>query len=537
MKCLLFFSLLLLSWHSPPREDQLSKLNSFDLVVIGGGATGAGIALEATARGHSVLLVDRGDFACETSSKSTKLVHGGVRYLEKAIKNRDKQQYELVTEALQERGNLFEMAPYAVRPIAIVTPIYKMSEVPYMWLGLKIYDWIAKEARIDKSRFLSASKVKEQFPYIKKKGLKGGVLYYDGQFNDTRLNIATILTAVEMGAVALNYMEMVELIKDEEQVCGVELQDKLTNQKYFVQADVVINATGPFSDHIREMDGALVPRIRPSSGTHIVIDRKYTGPSQGILIPKTEDGRLLFFLPWQGMTVAGTTDHPTDVCEKPLPHKDDVDYILAHINRYLEEEVTEIYSVWTGLRPLVMNPTEESTQNICRSHQIEVSNSGLISVLGGKWTTFRKMAEDAVDRAFGEANRGQKIQLVGSEGYDETAISRLHTETGIDIDTCDRLIQSYGMRAFEVVKLSENLQTARVLWACREEYARTIMDVMSRRHRLAFLNADQADLLIESVADVMQSEFRWSEEEKIRQISEARSELKRFRPGFSRESV
>ncbi|MCH9610707.1 MAG: Aerobic glycerol-3-phosphate dehydrogenase [Chlamydiales bacterium] len=528
MKKLLLLSLLLVGWHAPSREAQINRLHSFDLVIIGGGATGSGIALEAAARGRSVLLVERGDFASQTSSKSTKLVHGGVRYLEKAIKKRDRQQYDLVKEALQERGTLFEMAPFAVRPLAIVTPLYKLREIPYMWTGLKIYDWIAKEASIEKSRFLSAKKIKEQFPYIKQKGLKGGVIYYDGQFNDTRLNMAVVLSAVQQGAVALNYMEATSLIKKKGVVCGVELKDKLSGEHFFVQSDVVINATGPFSDEVRKMDGAIVPRIRPSSGTHIVLDRKYVPEDAGILIPKTEDGRLLFFLPWQGMTIAGTTDHPTSCSENPRPHAEDVAYILEHVNRYLEEEVTQVHAVWTGLRPLVTDPRESSTANICRNHQVEVSDSGLISVMGGKWTTFRKMAEDAVDRAFGGQSQTATMQIIGSEGYDELAHERLAKVSGIDLETCDRLLQAYGMRAFEVVKQADQLLSAQVIWACREEYAQTIMDVMARRTRLAFLNAKQAQLLIENVADIMQDELGWSEAHKQNQIEQAHSEILSF---------
>ncbi len=528
VKIVALLSLLLMAWHAPPREEQLSKLHDFDLVVIGGGATGAAIALDAICRGYSVLLVDRGDFASQSSSKSTQLVHGGVRYLEKAIKKRDRKQLGLVATALLERGTLFDMAPFAVRPIAIVTPIYKLSHIPYYWFGLKLYDWMAKDARIDRSRFLSASRVKEQFPYIKSRGLKGGIVYYDGQFNDTRLNIAVILTAVELGAVSLNYVEAISLIKQDGRVCGVDLVDRLTNQRYRVKAEVVINATGLFADELRKMDGALIPRIRTSSGTHIVLDPKYVPADAGILIPQTADRRQLFFLPWQGMTIAWTTDHPSEVSEDPRPHEEDVAYILKHINAYLNEEIKEVHAVWTGLRPLISEVHETETTTLYHDHLIEISDSGLISVMGGKWITFRKMAEDAIDRAFGGTSQTGFLQLIGSEGYDENAAERLQQEKQLDWATSDRLIQSYGMRAFEMTKLADQLLTAQVMWACREEYARTIMDVMARRTRLAFLNVTQADLLIENVAEVMQKELSWSDGEREEQIAAARLEIGSF---------
>jgi len=525
MKFLPFLAVFLIAWHAPHREEQIAKLDSFDLVVIGGGAAGAGVALDAVSRDRSVLLIDRGDFASQTSSKTTKLVHGGVRYLEKAVKKRDRKEFGLVTEALHERGTLFEMAPYAVRPIAIVTPLYNWRDLPYVWFGLKLYDWIAKKAHIEKSRFLSAKKVEEKFPYIRKKGLKGGMLYYDGQFNDSRLNMSVVLTAVEKGAVALNYMEVIGLIKREGKVCGVELVDKINGERHRVRAEVVINATGPFADRIREMDGALLPRICASSGTHIVLDPKYVPLDAGILIPKTADGRLLFFLPWQGMTIVGTTDHPAKVVENPLPYEEDVAYLLEHLNHYLEEEVKEVSAVWTGQRALITDLEDSETANLCRDHQIEVSDSGLISVIGGQWTTFRKVAEDAVDRAFGGTSQTAFLQLIGSEGYDERAVAKLQKETGLDFGTCDRLIQSYGMRAFEMVKLSDQLIKAQVIWACREEYARTVMDVLARRTGLAFLNAAQADLMIESVAEVMQAELGWNEAQREKQVKAARLEI------------
>lgn len=524
MKVLAWLALLLVAWHPPAREDQLSHLQSFDMVIIGGGATGAGIALDAASRGRSVLLVDRGDFSSQTSSKSTKLVHGGVRYLEKAVKNLDKKQYALVKEALKERGTLFDIAPFAVRPLAIVTPIYKWREVPYYWAGLKFYDYVAKEASIEKSRFLSPKQVKERIPFIRQKGLKGGVVYYDGQFNDTRLNITIILSAVQRGAVALNYVEAVDLVKVDGKVCGVWLEDRLTGKRYKVSSEVVVNATGPFSDTIRKMDGAQRTMIRPSSGTHIVLDAKYMPTDAGILIPKTKDERLLFLLPWQGMTVAGTTDHCTELTDNPLPHDDDVQYILDHINEYLDEEVTEVKAVWTGLRPLVLDPRVEDTSKLCREHVVQVSDSGLISVMGGKWTTYRKMAEDAVDAAFGPGSQTAALPLLGAEGYTEKAPYLLHEKTGYDLPRCERLIQAYGMSAFEVVEIGEER------FAVRHEYARTISDVLLRRTRAGFLDAQAALDKVDEVAKICQEELWWSDEEMQEQKVAAIAEIQQFLP-------
>ncbi len=510
----------------PSRQDQLKQLEErvFDVLVVGGGATGVGVALEAATRGLSVLLVERHDFASQTSSKSTKLAHGGVRYLEKAVLNLDRKQYQLVKDALKERGTLFKMAPYTVKPLQIVTPIYKFFKLPYMWIGLKVYDFISSDSKIAPSRYVSSKKIREIFPSIKTKGLVGGVTYYDGQFNDTRLNMMALLTAMREGAYALNYMALTSFQKKEGKITGAIVQDQLRDKKYSIQCRAVINATGPFSDLIRQMDDpAIKPLIRHSSGTHILLDRELTSKGLGMLIPKTRDGRVLFMLPWEGSTLVGTTDTRTGLTDDPKPSESEKDYLLSYCEDYFDTPLSQkdIKASWTGLRPLVRNPSVENTSKLCRDHLIEVSDSGLVSIMGGKWTTFRKMSQDTIDRAVSEGllkaekSNSENIVLLGGEDYTENSCSELQQQTGLDLDICEHLISSYGTLAFEVVAAgsTERIQKeypyiqAEVTWAIEKEYAQNLGDILHRRIRLAFLDTQKTVDSIAQVEQLMQTSF------------------------------
>ncbi len=504
----------------PSRQDQLEQLEErvFDVLVVGGGATGVGVALEAATRGLTVLLVERHDFASQTSSKSTKLAHGGVRYLEKAVLNLDRKQYQLVKDSLKERGTLFKMAPFTVKPLQIVTPVYKFFQLPYMWIGLKVYDFISSSSKIAPSRYVSSKKIREIFPSIKTKGLVGGVSYYDGQFNDTRLNMMALLTAMREGAYALNYMALTSFQKEEGKISGAILQDQLKDKKYSIQCKAVINATGPFSDLIRQMDDpAIDPLISHSSGTHILLDRKLTSKGLGMLIPKTSDGRVLFMLPWEGSTLVGTTDTLTTLTDDPKPTQNELDYLLTYCEEYFDTPLSQknIKASWTGLRPLVRNPNVEDTSKLCRDHLIEVSDSGLVSIMGGKWTTFRKMAEDTIDRAAleglvkAEKSDTENIVLLGGEDYTENTYFELQRQTGLDLDICEHLVGSYGTLAFEVVAAGSTARIqeeypyiqAEVIWAVEKEYAQNLSDILHRRIRLAFLDTQKT---LDSIAQVEQ---------------------------------
>lgn len=377
------------------REKNLFRLESsnFDILIIGGGSAGLGAAVDAASRGLKVALVERSDFASQTSSRSTKLLHGGVRYLEQlamslAMKLKfDSVLFNLIQDALREREIVLKIAPHLTRSLAIITPLYKTWEVPYYWIGLKVYDALAgKSNTLPGSRFISAKELAKNFPKLETKNLKGGVLYYDGQFNDTRMAIAMAKTAQELGVALANYVSVIDLKKDNSQIVGVQANDQLTNKRFEIKASVVINATGPFTDDIRKMDDPEIrPMISASSGTHIVLPSNFVAPDKGILIPKTDDGRILFILPWEQHTLIGTTDQKARIVEDPKAPNEDIDFILSQSEKYFNVKISrkDVLSHWTGLRPLVADPDSPNTAQLARDHVIQVSPSKLITIAGG----------------------------------------------------------------------------------------------------------------------------------------------------------
>lgn len=410
----------MLPWSAPTRAEQLDRLQSeeFDVVVIGGGCVGAGVAWEAATRGLKVALVERDDFAAGTSGRSTKLIHGGIRYLEAAFMKLDKSMYDLVTEALAERAHLLNAAPYMAHPLATLIPVYKWWEIPYMWAGAKVYDIIAGSRRaVPSSYYISREEALYQFPMLSPEGLKGGIVYYDGQHNDTRMNLMIALTAAQAGAAVANYTEVTDILKDEAgRSVGVVVKDvagKLSTGKeskpIAIRAKSVVNATGCFGDAIRTMDNPkAVPLIQGASGVHLILPDHFSPDNMGLIIPKTTDGRVLFFLPWEGSTICGTTDSPAGIEMEPRPTEEEVSFIVDECNRYLSRKIekSDVKAAWSGIRPLIKDPSKlklgpdgkpAGTSQLTRSHIVEVSPSGMVSILGGKWTTYRKMAEEAVD--------------------------------------------------------------------------------------------------------------------------------------------
>lgn len=332
----------------PTRCELLKSLKEtpeFDILVIGGGATGCGVALDAATRGLNTALLEMDDFASGTSSRSTKLIHGGVRYLQKAILRFDREQYRMVKDALQERANLLHIAPHLASSLPIMLPLYRWWQVPYYWFGIKVYDFVAGNRRLDSSYYLSRSKALSLFPMLKKEKLFGAIVYYDGQHNDARMNLSIALSAIKHGATLVNHVMVTGLTKmkncdDEDQICGVHCVDILTGEEFNVRAKTVINATGPFIDRIRHMDDPLKSCIcQPSSGVHITLPEYYSPTNMGLLDPSTRDGRVIFFLPWEKHTIAGTTDHPTEVTHHPAPTEEDIAFILSEIKSYLSEDI------------------------------------------------------------------------------------------------------------------------------------------------------------------------------------------------------
>ncbi len=492
---------------------QLTTPARFDVVVVGGGATGLGVALDAAARGFSVALVESHDFAKGTSSRATKLVHGGVRYLAQG-------NIALVREALHERTTLLNNAPHLAQPLAFVMPSYKLLDTPFYGIGLKVYDALAGKAGLGPTEFLGRDKTLQYLPTVQAKGLKGGVKYWDGQFDDARLALVLARTAAAHGAVVVNYCAATGLLHEDGKVAGVYCEDIEAGTKITLRAGCVVNATGVWVDAFRQQDGEATgrvakPMVAPSQGVHIVVDREFLPGDHAMLVPKTADGRVLFAVPWLGKIILGTTDTPReDLAREPRPFKEEVDFILHESARYLRRAPTraDVKSVWVGLRPLVKPQDEDggNTKGISREHTVLVSKSGLVTVTGGKWTTYRAMAEDVLDKCFA-ANLLQPrrpgststMRLVGAGDVrgDRPKISDLPG------------LHTYGSEQEAVQALpgggrwlGGGLSEAMVRFAARSEYARTVEDVLARRSRLLFLDARLAGSLAPAVAEILRDE-------------------------------
>lgn len=480
----------------------------WDMAVIGGGATGVGSAIDAASRGYSVCLVEQSDFGKGTSSRSTKLVHGGVRYLQQG-------NVSLVMEALKERGILRQNAPHLVHDLAFVVPNYAWWEAPFYGIGMKVYDMLAFRYGFGKSRHLRKEEVLAHIPNLEQTGLRGGVLYYDGQFDDSRLLINLAQTAERQGAVLLNYAPVVGLTHDAEGfVDGIAFTDLESSHRHTVRARCVINATGAFSDAIRKLDDPdSRPMIAPSQGVHLMLDASFLSGDAAIMVPHTSDGRVLFAIPWHGHTLLGTTDTPIEkAILEPVALEEEIEFILDTSSRYLARRPSrdDILSVFAGIRPLVKSSEVASTAALSREHTIEVSRSGLLSIAGGKWTTYRKMAEDCVDHAATLASLDERPSVTKTlriHGYHQNAeqFGDL-SQYGSDAPALDELMNA-------APELSRRLhpalpiQAAQVVWAVRHEMARTADDVLSRRTRALFLNAKAALAMAPAVAKLMAAEL------------------------------
>lgn len=526
------------------RASRLERLQTehFDVLVIGGGATGAGVALDAALRGLRVALVDRDDFAAATSSRSTKLIHGGVRYLEKAFKEFDFSQYALVKEALMERETLLTIAPHLTQPVAIMLPIYRWWQVPYFWAGLKAYELIARfhqrsffSADVQGSFFLTARHAAREIPVLNTKGLCGAMVYYDGQFDDAAMSLAVALTAEDCGAALANHVEVRSLLKEDSRVVGASVQDRLTGNAFDIKAKVVVNATGPFADSIRSLDNKnCATIIEPSAGVHLVLPNYFLG-STGLLVPHTSDDRVVFLLPWEGRVLLGTTDTPSPALANPAVDDKSIDFMLAELRKQLDPSITvsrkDVLSAWSGIRPLVKSNTS-STQSIVRSHFVTVSDSGMVTVTGGKWTTYRKMAEDTVTIAAQAAGLpvppcSTALKPVrGADNFQRHLFIDLIRQYRLDEDVAKYLAHRYGDQAAAVAAAATlNGQTpavrlhpafpyleAQVAFAATHEHAGTAVDVLARRTRLAFIDSRAARACVPRVVTLLAKELGWSKE-------------------------
>jgi len=507
----------------------LERSAPWDILIIGGGATGVGAAVDAASRGYEVLLLEQSDFGKGTSSRSTKLVHGGVRYLEQG-------NISLVMEALRERGILRQNAPHLVNDLAFVVPRYDWWEAPFYGIGLKIYDLLAGEYGFGPSQLLSREETLERLPTIKTEGLRGGVVYYDGQFDDSRLLINLAQTAASHGAVLLNYVQVTSLTKDSEGfVQGVEARDQETGDAVRAAAKVVINATGPFCDNIRRLSDPTVSRmIAPSQGVHLVFDRSFLPGKSAIMVPHTRDGRVMFAIPWKNHTVVGTTDTPIeDISLEPTPLPEEIDFILETAGQYLHKapERGDVLSVFVGIRPLVKSGNAENTAALSRDHTIHIDNSGLLSIAGGKWTTYRRMAEDCITQAatlarlpetpsptlhlniHGFRQHAGKFENLEAYGSDDIAIHGLIRENPALGEPLHPALPYCGAEA---------------VWATRNEMARSVEDVLARRTRALFLNSRAACEMAPKVAALMAKELQKDENWQASQVNAFRKLAKSY---------
>ncbi|KAK9913189.1 hypothetical protein M0R45_037013 [Rubus argutus] len=561
----------------PPRAAQESALigansgNPLDILVIGGGATGCGVALDAATRGLRVGLVEREDFSSGTSSRSTKLLHGGVRYLEKAVFNLDYGQLKLVFHALEERKQVIDNAPHLCHALPCMTPCFEWFDVVYYWMGLKMYDLVAGLRLLHVSRYYSAQESVELFPTLarngKNKSLKGTVVYYDGQMNDSRLNVGLACTAAIAGAAVLNHAEVISFLKDEEsnRTIGARIRDNLSGEEFDTYAKVVVNAAGPFCDSVRKMtDKDARPMICPSSGVHIVLPDYYSPEGMGLIVPKTKDGRVVFMLPWLGRTVAGTTDSNTSITLLPEPHEDEIQFILDAISDYLNVKVrrTDVLSAWSGIRPLATDPSAKNTESISRDHVVCEDYTGLVTITGGKWTTYRSMAEDAVNAAIKSGKLTpenecvtSKLQIVGGDGWDPASFTvlaqqyrRMKKSHGgkivpgvMDTAAAKHLSHAYGTFAEQVAAIAQNenlgkrlahgypFLEAEVAYCARNEYCESAIDFIARRSRLAFLDTDAAGRALPRVIEILATEHKWDNSRRKQELEKARQFLETFK--------
>tara|TARA_A100001011_G_scaffold16351_1_gene17013 strand:+ start:1959 stop:3506 length:1548 start_codon:yes stop_codon:yes gene_type:complete len=500
------------------RADSIIKLNKvlqWDIVIIGGGASGLGIALDASKRGYKTLLLEKYDFGKGTSSRSTKLIHGGVRYLQ----NGD---ITLVIESLKERGILKRNAPHLVQDLSFVIPTYDWWASPFYGIGMKIYDMMAGKLGLGKSEIISKQETEKLIPNVNKKGLRGGVIYHDGQFDDSRMAITLALSADSKKTALLNYCNVEGLIKKDGEIKGLNFTDSINSKKYQIKSKVVINATGVFAEEIIRMDQPKIEKmIQPSQGVHIVLERRFLKSKHAILIPQTSDGRVLFAVPWKNYVVVGTTDTQVKkASEEPKALKEEVDFILKNAGKYMsvKPKKDDIKSVFAGLRPLAATSNKQSTKEVSRSHKIDISPSGLISVLGGKWTTYRKIAEDAINTAISinklkkKKCKTERTKLFGFK-RNVSWSDPMHVYGSLK-----KKVESLGgINDNESLSNKFYISNNIIEWSIIHEMALTVEDILARRTRCVFLDSKEsqriAPIVAQKMADVLGEDDKWIDAE------------------------
>ena len=519
---------------NPSREELLQRLadnpKPWDLIVIGGGATGLGAAVDGASRGYRTLLLEQGDFACGTSSRSTKLIHGGVRYLKQG-------NLFLVREALRERHFLFNNAPHLVHDMPFVIPLYKWWERPLFGIGMALYDFLSGAHGLKHSRHISREETIELIPNIRQHGLRGGVVYHDGQFDDARLAICLARTLVDLGGTPLNYMNVSGFINESGRITKVVALDCESGREYILSARSVINATGVLCDQVRRMDEpSSAPLITMSQGTHLVLDRTFMPGNCAAMIPHTDDDRIFLAISWYNHVIVGTTDTPVSSTAEPVPLSDEIDFLLAHAGRYLTRQParSDILSCFAGLRPLARGKGRQNTALLSREYQLSVSRSGLVSITGGKWTTYRSMAVAAVDAAAREGGLDTRRSATSSlrlHGWESPASPpAIWSQYGTDRSLLEQL--SLEQKEWKE-QLHPRLPCSRgeIIWAVRFEWARNVEDVLARRTRALFLDAGASREIAPQVAALMAAELGLDEAWQARQLEKFNAAAAQYEAG------
>lgn len=502
------------------RKEKVELLSSetWDCVFIGGGSVGSGAALDASLRGLKTLLIERDDFSSGTSSKSTKLIHGGVRYLPQF-------QFSLIKESLSERKILMKNAPHLVKPIKFLLPCYELFEIPYYNLGLSFYDLLAGESGLPLHKKMGVQETLRELPYLKKKKLKGSIAYYDATFNDSRLNLALARAAEMEGALVLNKLEMLSFQKQDGKIHSASVLDRISGKSYTINSKLFVNTTGPGLDRIRSLDDdSIKPILRMSKGVHLVFPLSKTSIKHGMILPKTQDGRVVFLIPWENHLILGTTDTPVDdPLSEPRVEKEDIEYLLETISPYLEIpfQKSEILSSFAGFRPLIsINKTGE-TKSLSREEATIESPSGLISMGGGKWTTYRKISERLVNRVSIRLNattssRTEKYLLPGTKGYVDNLYVDISQKYGIDTEVAKRLRDAYGEEVFSILgekpvelKGIEGYFKEEVRFFISKEFAESVVDILGRRFRILFCNLELSKKFIEPILEILAEMKKW----------------------------
>ena len=540
--------------HVKPRKDALAAATkqSFDICVIGGGATGAGCALDGQLRGLRTVLLDAGDFASAASSASTKLVHGGVRYLEQAVKSLNLDEYRMVKSALRERQYMLANAPHLAHPSHFLVPVYSWSKALYYLAGMKMYDAVAGKSNLFPSSFLSREETLRRMPGLNGTGLRGAVAYSDGQFDDARYDLALVETFVDAGGTALNYARVTDFARDaNEKLVAANVRDAISGEELAVRARKFVNATGTGADKVRALANTQLPaRMRPSKGVHLLFPADAFPGSDALLVPHTEDGRVIFAVPWQERLLVGTTDDEVTPATRMVVQKDEAAYLIRQLNPYLRTPLRlgQTVSGLAGLRPLVAAPGETETSKLIRDHEVELdSTSGLVSILGGKWTTHRLMAQDTIDAVQRElgtppsASLTRQQPLAGSQGYEVNFASKLEREYALPADVARHLAGKFGTCALKIVELlRENPDwnrrvaagapaiQAELVYSIRFEMAETIEDLLARRSGVQMYGWREALAAAPMAGELLAREKGWAPSREPRAVAEYTAKIRGF---------